>query len=555
MWKRILVLLTISGAATLMAQEPPAEEPRAIEDRPAGVHTMLQPGGPTLSPAVVQPEVTCSSVPLQCPQTTDCINTGDCPLPYTHYAFDNTGLTNGHPHTEDIANNVVTVSSTSCAGTNNYCALSTVCPDLTPLGYGNINTGGLSNVLVRAWVQVSAATAPSGALFLLGLFYQNADGTGSITQIDATNRRLHTDTLQQPTPQPYGERIFGLVPTLPAGRYRFFVAAKVLGTGSITFNQEYLTASGMPVSAAYPAIKDTISGQISVANANVRVTNAVSFAVGSATPLNMTVQGHVNIASAPAGAILTFCFSVDGGVCAHTSSVAIPTSPSFPTDFNILDYLYSDQLSAGTHTLAMWAHTDHTIATVMQWRQLEALSFPSIGTATQFSRSVTLTPTSCSPLTGGLVSSDGKCNGVVEMQPGATILNDGHGKWHRLIDYTIPPVSGSRNWQLEGYVQLAAHLNRGLPVGDIAYEIVIGSFDVDGGYLALYVSPIASDGVYHFGDGVLIGGGYGATVRLWVRKSTDNNGDALCPQEPCSFQVSKAYMGIRETPADGCLFR
>jgi hypothetical protein len=430
-----------------------------------------------------------------------------------------------YPYTEDITfAGPVTMTSSACT-ISAPCTLSEICASLP----GNVNASTTVNALLRAYVGVSTATAPATSKYAILLF---VDGV----QQDGANRLVK--------PAPFGEFFYGVAQNLTPGFHKFQLKGYMLGTGNIVLGLEYLHAIGAPTSD-YPAAKDNNTDTLSVGSAWVQVTNTATLSLPHASDL--ALQGHLTLLSESVSSDpITVCFSLDGASCTRTSNV-VNWQNVYPEDFNIMDtHMF---VGAGTHNVAMWAHTGGGTATV-QYRQIEAVSFPTDqGFISSYPDTVEIdTPTTI------YTCPTEPC----PTQPTALKgFNDMHGKWTKILSTTIPAITPAPapNWDYEAYVETLAGPSGGSVIGELGFEFVQGSAAFDAGLSTFYIAPVAHDGIYKFGDSLFNGTDSPTTVNLWIRQQ--DYALQPCPSEPCTFQVGKRYMTVRLVAPDpsACLYQ
>jgi hypothetical protein len=400
----------------------------------------------------------------------------------------------------------------------------TKCADIA----GNLDGTQPFNALLRVHLDIAGTTAPVGTAYTVKLLVDGSENGWY-------RRKLRGN-------YPYGDYFEGSVRNLSAAPHVFSVNVSILGPYQMTIGQVWMTAQGVPAQPQYPSYKVVSVDTIPVTPTWAAITQTISFS--TTTAVDIALQGYFQINSGTAPDAVWTGFSLDGASGQRTSMVGITQSlaDGIPDGANVLDYLYN--VPPGNHTLTLWARTDYHSAT-LQFRQIEFVSFPSNALNNP-----------------AFVAGDYRDNTLTvstqaaEEQPTGALVNPICGRWTKLLEYTIPPVSGQYNWTLEGYVQTLGGLT-GLTIGDISFQILIPAsnpvFESDGGFSTFRISQ-SPDGLYIFGDGLLMDTTSGAKVRLWIRKR-NGCGTVSCPGgEPCGFTVGKRYMTTRYVPHQGCYY-
>ena len=377
----------------------------------------------------------------------------------------------------------------------------------------NLQSSTTFNVLFRAAVVIdTGTTAPAGTLYNVQLTIDGA-------QHGWYERRV-SDVL------PQTERFEGTAQHIPAGNHVYALQVSVIGSGTIEFSQQWLTALGAP-SSSNPGDRSVRTDTISVGTGWAQITDAVTFTVS--TPVDLVVQGYTQVNSVAGATQLTFVPNLSCcGWPARYGSVAVPSH--LDNGINFHDHLLN--LAPGTYTLYIVAHTNAGTAT-LQYRQVEFQTYPANVWPSSFvSAEVSASDT---------VTVD---TSTTQAQPTAPIFDTSFGKWTKLLEMPMGPEFGGNDGMVQAYVQLLGNLS-GTPLAEFGFQYnQPGGTDVG---LSLFEVPAGPDGLYLFGDVYNLGCS-SCTITLWMRKVYGNGLGSSG-----HFNVGMRWMMAKCAPADSCL--
>lgn len=440
--------------------------------------------------AIAFPVAVSTSLAAQpCPGSTNCRATGHSTVDLSDY-----------PYTEDIIGPTITLTGPSSSWT----VMAVKCSAIT----GNLNGLGTFNAVLRAWVLIRNASPATGNRYEFQ-FLIDGVATGPIY------------TRQLRGSYAYGDLFESVARNLNGSYHVLAIQMRLLGSGTMTIDQKWISAQGS--TGSYPS-GDVVKPSFALGTAWTIISKTISFS--NSSPVDLALQGSFLITAGSYADAMWLGFSLDGQPSQRTSYVGITSS--LPDGANILDHLYN--VSAGNHTLTLWAHTVSLPAT-LQDIHLQFVSFPTlIATGAQSVNSpilVTSSTTQTQPCWG----------------------DDGAGKWTKLLEFAVPAYGGyAPNWLLDGFIQFTGDL-QGTPRAQVGIEDVVGSGQcsnghVDFGLITILVPP-QSSGVYPFGESLSWGDTGGNVIRLWIRPYAGGGG---------SFTVLNRYLGAKLIAANTCFF-
>ena len=405
----------------------------------------------------------------------------------------------------------------------------------------NINASGAVNVTVHASTNITAASAPAGSV----VEFQLRMGT-SLSQIETQSSAIVAswDSRYLGGVYPQNDRFGGVVANLPAANYICAIYARVLSPGSVTFDNQWITAEGTPTT--YPAGRATLgSTDVTVSTSWALV--GPQLTVSNAAAVDLVLHSAFQAVSSAGASLVYVGYAVDGGSSGQQVSV-LHIGTALPSSFSVFDS--KPNVASGSHTLQMWMATDAGTATI-RYAGLQYAAEPI---------SVSAPPMVITPVAIDTVLVDPNTS---QSQPQASILI-GCGNWTKLLEFDVPAAEGVFNWQLEGFLDIlgnlspsnanqwgqlaieAVHYNlspTGQRVFDAASDMGVFSLEVKPG-----ASPTSGEGFQFYGDSFRWGaGGGGNTIRLWVRQVT-------CPSVPGTFQVGRRWLSVKLLPSPGLAY-
>jgi len=347
---------------------------------------------------------------------------------------DPSGTCSGHKHvlggayayTEDFGSGNTQVNQAPCCGSGYV----TVVEGCAAQNYVNITNTAASNLVMRAWLQIGAATAPAGSEYAARF---NVDGA------------IRGEYVRKLTGQyPQGEDFNAIYVNLPAGSHqvRFQVWLIDSPGTSLTVSQSFIEVQGVP--AALPAGTTATGNTATVDGTWRQITDTLTFTNTAA--VNLITQGYLQFNSGTPGQHISFGFSLDGANSQHTIDLAVP--PTFPSGLNVFDhYVYEPgytNVPAATHTITMWAVNRDGGSSEVQWRQVEFLALDATSGVEPMLETINTTPL--------LVRMTGDGSRVFD--PMFTYKADTN-PWTKLLDYQYPATGASvkQNGTGEVYVE------------------------------------------------------------------------------------------------------
>lgn len=440
-----------------------------------------------------------------CDPRTDCRN-------QFHFAIKNSI----YPYSEDTAKEgALPIGTVTLSGPNGpWTVIATGCVQESQ---NNLFTSTDFNLRMLAYLQIGSTTvAPRGEYQVQFL-------------IDGVPRGWFVRTYKGMLPQ--GDHFGSIATNVPAGTHRFEVQARLMASGTMTFTEQFITSMGAPVS--FPYFSDTASAAMTIDGTWRRVTNEVAFT--NTVAVDLYPIAYLEWDSGMPNDKVTVKFMLDGAEPPHNSDVAVP--PFFRDGIHIFDHLAN--VPAGTHSISLWAKNNVARAASVSFRTMALASYPAASAHPSnpilrdafATGTVTINPSIPSAEQPSF-SSGGKC-----------------GYWTKILEFDMPPVSGTFNWTGEGYVALLG--NR---TGDwtttraaIAIEAISLSptpFSSDMHFVA--ISPPNNLGqIYFYADSMFWGDGYGQKVKLWMRKVSG------CGYTNGTFDVGRRYLSLKLVPTDG----
>lgn len=439
------------------------------------------------------------------------------------------GGSNGHNLTENslypFSEDISTTTSapigdpvTIYGPTSDWTIVQTGCQAMSP-SQTNIVAGGSFNARLLGYLRIDATSVSLGAQYEVQFL---VDGVAHGWYVRAYQGML-----------PQGDHFNVAVANLSSGNHVFQIQARLLGSGWITFGQQYITSIGAP--SSYPAVSESNPNEFTVNGTWQQASDTITFS--NTEPIDIFPQAYFQMDSGTAGDWMSFGFSLDGATSVHTSDFAAP--PYYRDGINVFDHLINvPAVTPGTnHTLSFWLIDRNGNTMNIRNRQIELVAFPAAS-------AVSSDPIMKDGIDTTQITVDS--SNPTQPQPTSNI-NDGCGGWTQLLEFTIPAVSGNFNWTGDGFVELL-----GRQSGDwsdtqaqLAIELVTGTgVGTDVHWVQLSV-PQNRGEVYFYADAMLWGNGSGQTARLWMRKTSGCGGTAG------AFNVGKRYLALKLVPTDG----
>jgi hypothetical protein len=443
------------------------------------------------------------------------------------------GASNGHnvlvnslyPFSEDITSPIsqpigyVTISGP----TFNWTLLATGCQNMSPAGT-NIVAGGAFNARLMAYLQLAQATAAAGAEYEIQL---RIDGVQHGQYVRRYNGLL-----------PQGDHFNGTAENLSAGNHTFEIYGRLLSSGSLTFQQQYIASLGAPTS--YPVLKEVNNGSFTVTGTWQQASDTVTFT--NSSTIDLFPQAYFEINSGTPGHHMSFGFSLDGATSVRTSDFAAPNY--YRDGINIFDHLMN--IPPGTHTLSYWLIDRDGGTMAISLRQIELFSLPAASAHASnplFYDAIDSTPVTTNPNSGLSPSFMTQAQGTV------------CGSWTKILEFTMPQAVGDFNWTGDGFIELLGQDSGDWTKAGIEMAIDVQASPTGGPnngpistdfHFVQENAPAGRGQIYFFADAMFWGAGYpsGTTFRLWVRKVT-------CDAAPGAFRIGKRYLGVKLVPSDG----
>jgi hypothetical protein len=447
------------------------------------------------------------------------------------------------------------ITSTSITVGNSWTTMMTGCTS-SPMNGINLHSGAATNVLLRAYLQVSSATALTGARYEVRFVRKNPGSTpGSTSAGDiAETYGWYVRGLKAQFPQ--SEHFNSTIQNIASGQHMIELQARTIDSGSITFNQEFLTMQGAPSDGNAPGASTRFPSAKAVSAPSTNITS--SWAVVSPTltfkntaPVNIQAQAYFEINGGTAGDQITVGFQLDSeSPSRRNSDFAVPATANgyaLREGVNIYDHIenVTAVISPGTHTLKLWAIdrvSGHTVP--ISNVQIEFASFPTNAYASganfnQFNETTTVSVNSSVAPSGGV-------------QPNFP-AGDGCGYWYNLGEFTMPSSSGEFLWTGDAYIELLGQTAGTWTAAraEIAVEVYDPgnpSIAIDMHWVTVTI-PAGRGHIYFDMDAFNWGNLYGNKVRLWIRKITCSGGTG-------TFSVGKRYLSMNLIPMDntGCFY-
>lgn len=376
----------------------------------------------------------------------------------------------------------------------------------------NLRASESFSTLLRAYVRVKDATAPTGSLYELRLVI----GTEVIADYSRRLRGTYPD----------GDYFEASKQNLAAGQYAFRIEARLFAAADkqMRFDVGWINAQGAPY-PLYPSAQTTNPAVVTVTTTWTRV--ADTLVLNPSSSVDLFMSGYTNVNAGTTASRLDVEFRVDQ-LSERDSSLPVPGIK--PDSVRALDHRLTVQ--PGQHNVELWAKVDAGVA-LLQYGSLHVVSFPGYTAARQ---AAAFSPVAVDTQTTG-------------PQP-ITNLNDGLGLWTKVLEMQVPEIpqqpQSQVNLTVSAYVEILGNTS-GSTAAQVAVEFVNpvdgGGFSgVDIGWTDFQLKP-GRGALYPFGDGLHTNSGLpeGSTIRLWLRKLLGSG----------SFQVGQRYLAIKQVSAPG----
>lgn len=385
-------------------------------------------------------------------------------------------------------------------------------------GGRNVLATGTSNVLLRASFRVRrdpATTAPRGSRYEVQLRL----GDGAV----ATEVRRFTGVT------PSSDRFAAMVRDLPAGNYGYTMWIRLLdgpAANALAIDLQWITAQGAPnvYGGARGEAAEAVVGSDWTAVGTPMV-------VDSTWETDVALQSSFTVVDASASR-LSVAFALDGGATGEDfGSVAIPDL--LPNGLTTFDDARA--VAAGHHVVQLMMRTDGGLARIANARA-ELVAFPL-----RMRRPEVIAMQRVTEATPLFASTAGDAVQSPALSPVC-------GRWTKLLEFDLPPSSGSFSWTLEGYVELHGALVSGY--GQIAIAAVHqeakGEQKTDMGMFEFQASA-SGDGIYLYGDCSKWGNYNSTRLSLWIRRIEG------CNDSPSGggFFVGKRWLSAKVLPSEG----
>ncbi len=465
------------------------------------------------------------------PLAGDCIDNGHATIAAAWNPISGTR----YPYTEDLVHHTTDkpVGDLIAIGYHEDLRWTKIQSGCASFGEYNVNASGPMNLLLRASLRIEYTRTPEAppetryeVQFRLG---RSAD--------DPSPRIVATE-MRRLGRSPRSDRFAVTQQDLPAGNYVYSLWFRLLdgpATNRVTIGLQWITAQGAP--NVYPSMRRVAAADDVVTPDWARIGDDLTFT--SSVPLDLVLQSSFKVASTVDGELLSLRWSLDGDDAGdQVGTIAIPAV--LPDGESTFDHRAA--LLPGPHTLRLLARTTRG-SVHLQNVVVELVSFPiaivrpGIIPMQQAIRT--------DPITVTIDGSD----------PQALSLSPVCGRWTKVLDFTLDPVSGSLSWTLDGYLEIlggeglgyaqvaiqAEHdeLDRSDPAQMIVANTDMGEFEVqyDG-----------HDGVYFYGDCSKWGNyNKGNRMSLWVRRIGGCNDAPLGG----TTVVGTRWLAIKMLPSEG----
>ena len=334
---------------------------------------------------------------------------------------------------------------------------------------------------------------------------------------------------------PQADHLGGIASNLPPGAYVYSLWVRLLDPGSITFDNTWISAQGIPAHAgdaarATEALEQSIDTTWQAVGPPL-----VTTPTGFTSTIDLILGASFRISSGAAGAGVRINFSVDDVLQpAQFGEVTIPAA--LPDGINAFDSRAG--LEDAPHTVRLYLRTTAGSA-VIRDATVEYATLPVSDRVP--------------PMVASGVETDAVTVADVEEgdQPREqTGITGSCGRWTKILELDVPSYSAEFNWLYQGFVQLVGD-GSGTPQGDIAIENVVTDGDgsstvsVDHGVTSI---EAGADGIYLTGEAYRWGNWNGNKVRVWARRRTLCDGDSAAG----AFTIGKRWMSVKLTPVEGC---
>ncbi|HYM61237.1 MAG TPA: hypothetical protein VEZ11_10120 [Thermoanaerobaculia bacterium] len=336
------------------------------------------------------------------------------------------------------------------------------------------------------------------------------------------------------------DRFAATIQDVPAGSYVYSMWIRLLdGDASSRFNVslQWLTAQGTP--NVYPSARSVAAADDLVGPAWTAAGQPI--AIDNILPIDASLQSTFTVVEAPAGTVLMAGISLDDASSGGRFCVVAAPDPALqPDGFTIFDQMAA--IPPGHHTLRVWMRTADGIARLRGVR-LEEVGFP---------RSSIRPPIGSVQDAFDATPMRAEAAGSAEQPPSMSPVC---GRWTKLLEFTMEPLSGSVSWLLSGFVEILGSEVSGS--GQVGIQVTHREqqktepfewFDAatDMGMFEFQASP-GGDGISFYGDASKWGAyNDGAHVSLWIRRIECNGAPA-----GGAFIVGRRWLSIKLLPSEG----
>lgn len=399
------------------------------------------------------------------------------------------------------------------------------------LGERNLAASTRFHAILRAQPTILRDPAPTAAA---GAAYEVQLRLGA-TRNDPHARIAATELRRLRGKYPQADHVGGIVPGLPPGAYVYSLWARLLDPGSITFDNTWTSAQGVPAAAGDAARETEAAAQTIDTAWRAAGRPLVTTPAGLAPAVDMILGASFRIIDGTPGAGVQVTFAVeDSPQPAQFGEVTIPTA--LPDGVNVFDS--RSGLADVPHFVQLYLRTTAGKAMIVD-TTVEYATFPVSGHIPAMATS--------GVATDAITVQDVDQGEQPQDQTG---ISGSCGLWTKILDFEVPPHGAEFNWLYQGFVQLSGDY-AGTPQGDLAIENIAIRSDgslgtsVDHGVTSIEAGP---DGIYITGEAYRWGNWNGNRVRVWARRRTFCDGDS--PEG--AFTVGRRWLTVKLTPVEGC---
>lgn len=453
------------------------------------------------------------------PLIADCIPNGH----YTIVANPDPMIGTPFPYTEDLASSVAQQPigarvELRYAPETPWVKVQTGC---AAFAERNVSASMPVNLMLRASFRINAHTASPDTRFQV--------------QFRLDDNVVATDTRRIGN-VPRSDRFATMLPDLPAGNYVYSLWARLIDgpeTNSAIVDLQWITAQGAPIS--FPAEREALPPHFWIDGNWQSIGHPLHF--DAAQRVDLALQSTFAVEEADDDAKIDIAFTVDNArIGDDFGTLAVPQWR--PDALIVFDA--RPNVRPGEHTLRLWLRTRGGRARVSSTR-FELMGFPSRIRESDVLPMVRV-----------------EADEVVVTNPEGTLpqpaIPAGCGLYTKILEFTMPPTTGSFSWTLEGYIELL-----GVDVSGYGQLAIVSEYRQrkgkdeavtavsDMGIFDFQAVP-GGDGIYFYGDSSKWGNDQlGDRMSLWIRRIEGCRGSPLGG----GFTVGKRWLAIKLLPSEG----